>query len=87
MKWTTEELVDLLKRTLGGQNIGDDWDDLARCAIKDRDQFTVIWGRKITSVEELFPRRHPTELFNVELGTPYLKEILVELRSMKTTPE
>lgn len=79
MKWNRKELIDLLERTISGQEIGDDWEDLGRCAIRSTDAFTKYWGRKIIAVENLYPRRTPTELFN-EDGLQYLKNLLIELR-------
>lgn len=81
MKWKKEELIDLLERTIGGQEIGDDWDDLGMCVNKSKDCFTRAWGSKVIAVEQLYPPRNPSELFN-ENGLAYLRELLSELRTI-----
>ena len=63
MDYNREELVNLLKAVLAGDDIGVDWDELA-LYVNSKDDFLRYWARKILVVEELYPPARPTQLFN-----------------------
>ena len=78
--WTKDEIIALVERVIGGDEIGIDWDDFL-LSTNSKNQFSKYWANKISAVETLYPRRKPTELFNPD-GFQYLAQILDDLRSL-----
>lgn len=79
--WTRDRLIALIDRTLNGDDIGEDWDDL--CLFPKRgDAFEQYWAEGIADVESLYPPPKRTMLFADE-GLAYLGSLRDELRALE----
>jgi len=78
--YTKEDFIAVLDRTIRGEDITVDWEDLIMASTRG-DSFTRHWADKIAAVEGLYPPTHARELFAQE-GINYLQKILAEIKSL-----